>query len=315
MKIVIVGAGSLGLLLAGKLAAVPDAEVSLITRSKEQAARISFSGLQLEEGGQTLFIANVGAVPSEDAVKRTPHADWMLLTTKQTHWSDALIQLLSRGLERGGKLVLFQNGVGHLERLQEAGVPLDQVYVAVTTEGARKDADHAVAHTGIGMTSLGGAHAGASSAPLEAFGRMLQQAGLQSEIVPDIEQYVWRKLLINSVINPLTAILRIRNGELLQSPHYVKMMRALLEEGVAAVQQFQEDEKEQIWEQLLSVCEKTSENSSSMLQDILAERETEIESINGAIVRLAAERRMAVPTHEAVYHMVKGIQAKIIERG
>jgi 2-dehydropantoate 2-reductase len=120
---------------------------------------------------------------------------------------------------------------------------------------------------------------------------------------------MWNKLLINAVINPLTAIFQIKNGELLNSLYIKDLMMALLEEGRKVAKYAQIDISDDLWEQLLQVCERTAENQSSM-KDIAEGRITEIDWINGALLNWANPYKLALPTHQTVYRMVKYLESR-----
>ncbi|WP_309120615.1 2-dehydropantoate 2-reductase [Paenibacillus sp.] len=317
MNIDIVGGGSLGLLLAGKAACVPGVRVRLIARTRAQAERVARDGVSVLEPDGAERRSRLSCEAFDAAVSESADADWLWFATKQTHWNDALLAYAAGAAKAGARLLLFQNGVGHVERLAAAGAPPERVFVAVTTEGAKKTAADAVAHTGEGTTAIGSAAAaGSEAAAASLMGQalpardVLRAAGFEADVVPDIERFVRRKLLTNGVINPLTAILRVTNGELAASPHYRSVMRALFDEAYAALTNAAEaTDPEAEWRQVLRVCERTAGNHSSMLQDVLGGRETEIDAITGAVLRSAASKGLAAPTHAAMYAMVRGLSS------
>lgn len=290
----IVGGGSLGLLLAGKLAAA-GFEVTVITKSAEQARRLSEAGITIEDAvtGAPNVTAAVRAKSWEDA----PAAEGLvLLTVKQTALSRGFVDRLASIVPAGGEVALFQNGIGHAEKLR-AALPDRHVMVAVTTEGARRIGPTTVRHTGQGDTRIG--EAGLLETSLE-------QAGFSVILSNKLEGDIWRKLLINAVINPLTALLRVRNGKLPASRERLELMRSLFDETFEVVQAYGfQEEREAMWQSVLAVCENTKHNESSMLQDVAAGRETEIEAINGSVCRLAAEQGRKAPWNEAVTALVK----------
>ncbi|HZG86598.1 2-dehydropantoate 2-reductase [Paenibacillus sp.] len=306
MRIDIVGAGSLGLLLAGRLAVVPAAKVRVVTRTREQAAALARDGVAVSELDGRERAAPVAGVGFGDAAETAGEANWTLFATKQTHWDEALVRFAALATASGSRLLLFQNGVGHRERLAAAGADPARLHVAVTTEGAAKTSARSVAHTGKGRTIVGGG----DLEPLETFAALLREAGFEADVARDIERHVWRKLLVNSVINPLTAVLRVENGALPASPHFLQLMRSLHDEALAALPDLALEDPEEAWRQVLTVCEKTAANRSSMLQDVLAGRPTEIEFITGAVLRRAEASGAAAPTHAALYRMVKGIESR-----
>ncbi|MDT2262058.1 2-dehydropantoate 2-reductase N-terminal domain-containing protein [Paenibacillus larvae] len=160
VKIQIVGAGSLGLLFAGKLAA--SCTVELVTRRKEQAALLRKDGLQLKGQAPVYEGEHLRFVSFEEKKKGTglqKPFDYQLLTVKQTAIQDELISFLAAWLSPHTTVVCFQNGIGHEERLL-SGIPSSQLLLAVTAQGARKHSDTMVEHTGNGWTYIGGARKG-----------------------------------------------------------------------------------------------------------------------------------------------------------
>ncbi|MCI3921289.1 2-dehydropantoate 2-reductase [Paenibacillus sp. TRM 82003] len=307
LRIAVVGAGAIGLLFAGRLVAAGEARVTLLTRTREQAERIVGAGLCVTEVDGVEARVAVEGVALSDAPPAAP-VDWLFLTTKQTQLDDALLRDLAERVRGETRLLCFQNGIGHAERLTRGGIRTDRIAMAVTTVGARKDGPARVAFTGRGTTSIGYANGAPADAALVEIGRLLERAGFPVDLDGPIEAAVHRKLLINSIINPLTAILGVTNGELPASPPSLRLMRALYEEACAALQGGALRIEESLWEAALEVCRRTSANMSSMLQDVRAGRTTEIDWINGAIVRLAKAKGGRAPTHEAVSELVRAIE-------
>ena len=116
---------------------------------------------------------------------------------------------------------------------------------------------------------------------------LLQQAGFNCTASNQIDKLIYRKLLINAVINPLTAIWRIPNGGLLQNDYRLEVMRRLYDEASAIYKASDIMVGTDMWEEILSVCRSTASNTSSMLADVMQGRRTEVESISGQMVQLA----------------------------
>ena len=135
------------------------------------------------------------------------------------------------------------------------------------------------------------------------------EKGFEMEFAPDFKEHQYSKLFVNSVINPITALTRQENGIVLSSVLKNTVEGAVREAvSVAAKEGIKRDEKSVI-EMVYSVAEKTSGNTSSMLQDVLKGRMTEIDSINGYIIRLAKKHKIEVPVNEALYGLVKSANA------
>ncbi|MFD0672026.1 2-dehydropantoate 2-reductase [Cohnella sp. GCM10027633] len=315
----IIGGGSLGLLLAGRLAEA-GYDVVVVTRTAEQAELLSINGVTIEEGtmeGQGALTVPVRAVAMGDAAAETGGP--VLLAVKQTALTDTFLADLASIIPIGGIAALFQNGVGHPERLAEA-LPGRMLLQAVTTEGALRVCPATVRHTGKGDIRIGEwglSHDEASG--LDGVNsredaltmrnlliRSLKDAGFNAILSNKLEEAVWRKLLINAVINPLTALLRVRNGELTATQDRLALMRALFDETHEILRaQGLTEHSEAMWLAVLAVCDKTKGNESSMLQDVKAGRETEIDAINGAIGRMAAGQGRQAPWNESVAALVK----------
>ncbi|NGM81773.1 2-dehydropantoate 2-reductase [Paenibacillus sp. 7124] len=316
MKIEIIGAGSLGLLLAGKLIR-SGAGVRLWCRSGEQCAALAEAGLAIShiDGREPVFIpgSEIEAVPISEFPRLYPESpgDWLVLTVKQGVLHGTLPELLGPLRESEVNVLCLQNGWGHMELLQKL-LPAASLYAAVTTEGARRESPVRVVHAGAGQTSIGLWGKGETVRNQAAI-RMadtLRSAGFSVLLSNEVKAMIFRKLAINAVINPLTAIWRIPNGELLSTELRVRMMRELYEETAAVYEACGIAYEDSLWNDILEVCRATSGNHSSMLADVLSSRETEIRWINGSLVALAEQAGVDVTAHQWVIRMVEGMFVK-----
>jgi 2-dehydropantoate 2-reductase len=310
---VVLGGGSLGLLLAGKLTA-SGCDCVLWTRTHSQASLLNSKGLKLEEpSGELSRLVNVRAVPFEET--SAGEDDIVLLAVKQTALIPAFLEKLAEAVPIGGTLVLFQNGIGHMELLEQV-LPGRKLITAVTTEGTLRIDAATVRHTGHGETRIGDGHQSSADVPPDSdnrnfsdklllLERLLKQAGFSVFLSNQLEEVIYRKLLINAVINPLTAILRIRNGGLTESAARMELMRSLFQETFEILSVYGIGEETELWKTVLQVCSATFHNESSMLQDLSSHKETEIEYINGAICRMANRQDKKAPWNEAVTALVK----------
>jgi 2-dehydropantoate 2-reductase len=309
MRIDCVGGGSVGLLLAGRLAQA-GCSVTLVTRTEEQADRLRKSGLTVMERDGT----EKGSILTRAiAIDRYPEAsspapEWILMAVKQKDIDAALLGALIRVAAPSTSLCCFQNGIGHLEKLSPAFGP-ERLFAAVTTEGARRTNQTVVHHTGSGYTRVGAPgikeSSGAAGLRLQGLIDMLSLAGFSVEPSNCIEREIWNKLIINVVVNPLTAILQVPNGKLLESEHTLRLMRGLYEEADSLARTLGIDPDKDLWERLLTVCRATALNRSSMLQDLESGRTTELEWLNGSLLREASKAGQALMSHQTVYMLVK----------
>lgn len=316
-RIAVIGGGSLGLLLAGRLAAA-GADVRLVVRTGDQRDRLRAEGLFVETAGTILHVH----VPTFSTVDPPdgPVA-WGVLCVKQRHVANAA-PVCAAWLGTSGRLVAWLNGLGHEEVLAR-WVDDARLYAAVTTEGALRMDAVRVRHTGRGETHLGPMNPRAGTRPegdaaLSALVAVLRQAGFAAHVTPDIRPRVWRKLAVNCAINPLTALLGVPNGALVEAMDLHPVMRAVVEEvaAVAAAEGVALGDgtvgaaiAEDLLAEALAVCRKTAANFSSMLQDLSRGQPTEIAHLNGAVASRAVRRGLAAPVNATLARLVRAKEA------
>lgn len=297
MAVSIIGAGSIGLLFSAYLKKA-NVDVTLYTRTVEQAEIIRKEGLYL--------IANDAETNFTVRAKPITAVDWLddemiLVAVKQYQLND-LKQILQKN--RKGKIFLFlQNGLGHLSFLKELNDC--QIFLGMVEHGAKKIAANKVIHTGIGRTNIAYF---TSNQPLAkpTFYRDWNQEQFSFVYRSDWYEMVAHKLVANAVINPLTAIFRVKNGQLLTNPYLKQLMRSLWLETVEVLQV----KSDQLWNYVVDICEKTQANESSMLRDIQAKRPTEIDAISGYIIERAKTQNIHVPYTTFVYNSIKALELK-----
>jgi 2-dehydropantoate 2-reductase len=327
VRIEVIGGGSIGLLYGARLAEA-GAEVTIWTRSREQAELLRVQGILLKElDGTSKRIVRVNSnwierLPGK-FLNKTGHPlnryRWILLTVKQTDINERLLAQLNAFIEgltdEAAAVVCMQNGIGHLERIYKK-LPDTPLFAAVTTEGAKRVDGGTVQHTGKGQLWLGewDGNKRNRDESLEISQKMLisllQTAGFTSFLSNDMENRIFVKLLINAVINPLTAIFDVTNGELPKHPSRESLMRALYAETEFILRQAGMRMEYDGWQQIMEVCRQTSGNVSSMLSDVRAGRTTEIDAINGGIVELAEQYDIPAPINQAVTALVKALHTK-----
>ncbi|MFD2125186.1 ketopantoate reductase family protein [Paenibacillus xanthanilyticus] len=290
--------------------------MTFVTRSDEQASLIAGQGGELvEEGEQFHVAANAVSITQCEALREDelPAAgDWIWLTVKQAHLSDELLSAVALLSARGAAVLCLQNGIGHLPRIVGALPAGTLVVPAISTEGALRESPGKVRYTGRGNLIFGPLHPGMRSAEEEEITQkmlvsVLAEAGISAELSNQMENRIYEKLLINAVINPLTAIFGVKNGELPLHPSRLRLMSALFMESRAILERSGLSEEYGSWEKVLAVCEATAANESSMLRDVQAGRTTEIDWINGGIAELARAAGIRSPLNDAVAAMVRAL--------
>lgn len=288
MDIAIIGGGSLGLMWCARLI-MAGITPMLIVRTEEQKELILREGLIYTESGKTRVLHPV--VQSQMSYKGEL-SEWSLVTVKQTQLSE-LLPFLKSHINRKGYIISLQNGLGHIEKLAQI-YSMERIILGSTSDGALRQLANQVERTGYGDTWIGlQGSENPSQSIIEVIER-LELAGLKVQWDRDMMKRLWRKCIINSAINPMTAILNVENGRLLQSDTALSIMKQLFNEGCSVAKAYGFDFYEDLWQDIQIVCRNTSRNRSSMLQDVLGHRLTEIEYINGFISTQGV--RVGIPT-------------------
>lgn len=278
MNIGIIGGGAIGLLCASYLTQHHD--VTVFTRRNEQAEEIRAFGIERTVKGETCQ----ASVHAQTGI--TGEFDLLIVTVKYHHLQDVLSELSTLSPHR---ILFLQNGMAHLLDLENWKTG-HSLYIGVVEHGAMKMSDHEVNHTGIGVIKWGAFQHEAAADIKKA----LNETSFHFQMVytDEWKKVLQEKLLVNVCINPLTTLLHVRNGALIQNPSYEYMMKCAFEEAVSILSL---PEKERLWAYVNTVCENTAENQSSMLQDIVKGRQTERKAILGYLLKKAQAQGVAVP--------------------
>lgn len=302
MHILVLGAGAIGSLLGARLSTT-SARVTLLTIDREHVRAVQRNGLVIEEldGGTTIY-----KIPCyEDPRSIGEKADLVLVAVK-TYATEKALSGIGSCCSPSTLFLTLQNGIGNWERI--AGiVGREPVLVGVTAQGATLTAPGRVRHGGNGPTYLGEI-TGPPESRVEAIAETFRNAGLETFTSDRMEHLIWEKLLVNVGINAITALAGIRNGMIAELEPARKLCAAAVEEAVrvAAAKGF--PIREDIVERVLSVARATAVNRSSMGQDVDKRKRTEIDAINGAIVKFAAELGIPAPVNWTLTHLVKTVQ-------
>lgn len=301
MKIAVIGPGAMGCLLAASLKQRTKEEVWLIDRNAERVRKIAQAGITVE--GMTSLSAKVDITATP---KEVGDCDLVIVCVKSYETEDACKTIKPLVSDRTRVLTL-QNGIGNVQILDDH-FGAEKVFAGVTNHGATLLATGRVRHAGKGDTIIG--KSGERMLGwLRDIGHVLTRAGFDTKISRDIDSVIWGKLIINVGINALTAITRLNNGRLVEHDGTRQLMRQAVQEAVKVVKRkrikLAYDDPIQKVE---SVCKATAANVSSMLQDVLRKERTEVDFINGAIVRQAKSLGIPTPVNEAIADMVKTIE-------
>lgn len=302
MKLVIIGPGAMGCLFAAFLTKAKE-EIWLLDKNKERASQINQRGIIIE-GISGSWQAEVRATAEAREIGK---ADLLIISVKSYDTKEAIMQARSL-MEDNTAILTLQNGIGNIEIIGEV-VGSDKVIGGVTNQGATLIGTGQIRHAGRGETVIGRID-GKIPVELRSIREMFNQAGLETRISRDIKGLLWSKLIINVGINALTAITRLNNGRLIDFEGTRKILRGAVTEAVRIAKR---KRIKLIYDDPLAkveaVCEATATNVSSMLQDVLRKKRTEIDFINGVIVRQAQELAIPAPVNSILVDLVKTIEA------
>jgi 2-dehydropantoate 2-reductase len=303
MRIAVVGCGSLGLLWGTRLAELPY-DCTLLTRTNEQKKSLLEQGVLFHTLKQVKKVIDV-QVETTKLIPIGPPYDVVWVTVKQIHLI-SLLPYIETITHPDSQILFWQNGLGH-EQLIACLQNRPWTYAAITTEGARKVGFREVHHTGIGTSWLG-SFPKTKQQPhptlLQLIDEISQKYSLPISVTEDVLKKIWQKLMINSVINPLTAIYEIKNGTLL-NPKWKPYMYSILNEAIQVTKKMGMTFcRQEIMEQVYEVCLQTAANESSMLQDLKRGLKTEIDYINGAIVNWGRKNTVDTPVNQRLVEKI-----------
>lgn len=291
MELLVFGAGSLGSLLGGLLARAH--EVTLVGREPHMS-RVAADGLAITG------LVEERVYPKTRTDVAGTAADVALLTTKSYDTTEAARALDAADIDA---VCSLQNGLGNEEILDEIlSIP---VLGGSATYGAELEEPGRVRMTGVGTVTIGGFADGEDMAVdlVSAF----ETADIDAETTDDIRETLWRKVAINAAINPTTALTRRRNRVVTEAPLDRIAKTAAMEAAAVARDNGIDLDDDRVWETVRSVAEATGENRSSMLQDVLAGRQTEVTAINGAVVERAGDR--PVPVNQTLAELIRVLES------
>jgi 2-dehydropantoate 2-reductase len=300
VRIYMIGSGAMGSVYGGLLAHA-GFDVTLIDPREDHISRVQRDGV-IVEGVRGRHVIRLPALTTHAGL---PPADFVIVFTDANSTHEAA-RTAREVLKLEGFALTLQNGIGNVEKLvAELGKP--RVIAGVTmNSGALPEAGRA-AYTNAGVTSIGELD-GRTTPRLEEVEHMLNQAGIETRIVQDPMAEIWTKFVLNCAINSLTAITGLRSGEMYRTPEVNALQDRVLDEILAVVERkgirlTEPDMRKKIKDH----C-RVRYNRPSMMQHVERGQRTEIDALNGALVREAKALGIAVPYNEAVVAVVKGVE-------
>jgi 2-dehydropantoate 2-reductase len=299
-RVCIVGAGVIGSLFAGHLAQVCD--VSVLTRRREHAETLNRDGLKVS--GKSELHARVRASVDPDALEPV---DVAIVATKATGLRGAVKALEGRFPDATVTTVL--NGLGAEEIVREHGSW--PIVSGVTFMSGTRHSDTHVEYILDTETWLG-PYEDTPFARVQEIADTIVASGLRAEALPDLRPAQWSKLVFNASVNTVAALTGLPHD-----PHFAHeeeptdlghVVHGLVDEGKAVARAAGIELHDDPWEMNVLATRRGSAHYPSMLEDVDAHRETEIELITGSLIREAERHDVPVPLHRAMYALVKGKQ-------
>lgn len=309
MKISVIGSGAMGSLFGGKLA-IAGENVVLYDVYRDHIDTVNKEGLSIEDA-ETGKITVVYPQASSDP-ESVKNSDVLLIFVKSTNTESVANQFKSFAAPHTIVLTL-QNGLGN-DAILVKHFGIERTAIGVTSQGATFLGPGKIKHAGKGPTHI--TMADGNKTKLQDLAAALGRAGFETYISDEVTSLVWSKLIINVGINALTALLNVKNGQLLEYEDIKQVMADLVKEALIVVkkkgiQLIYDDPLAQVYE----VARKTASNSSSMLQDFQKNRPTEIDFINGAVVNEAQKLGISVPVNETVTRIVRTLDVLHAQKG
>jgi len=301
VKVCVVGCGAVGSLFAANLARLDDVEVWAYDLSREHVDAINRDGLRLSGAGEALGRVTATLDPGE-----LPACDFGIVATKAMHTEAAIAATAAAFAD--GAVASVMNGVGNEETIARH---IGRVIRGTTFPAGKLLEPGHVQWDVKGDTTLGPFEPRpASSDEIERLADACTRAGMPTKAVPDARGPQWRKVIFNAATNPVGALTRLTHGRVCENVELRKLVSGLVDEGkaVAAAQGIELDADPEELIDHAARPEVAYGHKASMLQDVEARRTTEIDYLNGGIVRFGDEHGVPTPLNRAIWSLVKGLE-------
>jgi len=299
MKICIVGCGAVGSLFAAHLAKAGEAEVWAYDVWKQHTDAIRKNGLRLS--GAAEFTAKLHATSDP---KQLPQCDYGIVATKAIHTKSAIAQ--TAHAFANGAVCSVQNGVGNEELLAE--------HVKYVIRGTTFPAGHPIAPGHIGYDIKGDTWLGPfepAKTPMEHVEKLaglMTRAGMHTIALPDARGAQWTKLIFNASTNPVGALTLLHHGAATRFEPTGRLFEDLIREGEAVAKALGIELHGDPRQMVQKGANAPGKHRASMLQDVVAKRQTEVDFMNGAIVKWGEQVGVPTPLNRALWEIVKGLE-------
>jgi 2-dehydropantoate 2-reductase len=271
----------------------------MIDRRPDRARLVASRGIMVT-GISGDFTAPVEATTDTGTARE---ANLIVICVKSYDTANA-VAALPPDLPADCAVLTLQNGLGNVELIAER-FGAERAYAGTTALGATLIGPGHARHSGTGVTVVG-RYKGVPDDNVARIVGALNGAGLEARATEDVTIALWNKVIVNAAINALTALTGVRNGRLMELPEAHRLLVQVVREcaEVARTKGIADDPLPRVEE----ICVRTAQNVSSMLQDVLKARKTEISSINGAILKEAVSHGIPAPVNAALTSLVSALE-------
>lgn len=297
MKVAVLGSGAMGSLFGGLLAA-DGASVTLIDVWEEHVEALRSDGLRMEtpEGRERKI--DVAATTDPTSVDEP---DLVLVFVKSIHTAEAIED--AAPMLSDADVLTVQNGLGNPETIAEH-LDRERILAGVTAHGSTLVGPGRIRHAGRGETTIGRYFVD-NDDRVRTIADRFSEAGIDTDVSENVRTAIWEKVLVNVGINAATALARVRNGLLVTEPPGRRLVDRAIDEALAVAEAEGHDLDSDLKDHVLSIAEATGSNKSSMRQDVEAGRRTEIETLNGEIVRRAERHDVETPVNRTLADLLR----------
>jgi 2-dehydropantoate 2-reductase len=300
MRVCIIGCGAVGSLFAAHLAKKGEVEVWAYDVWKDHVDAIRKNGLRLSGAADFTVKLNGTSDASE-----LPRCDYGIVATKAIHTKGAMAQV-ARAFDENSAVCSVQNGVGNEELIAD--------HVKYVIRGTTFPAGHPIAPGHIGFDIKGDTWIGPfepTKTPMsmvEELARLITCSGMNVIPLKDARGAQWTKLIFNASTNPVGALTLLHHGAATRLPHTGELFNDLITEGESVAKALGIELHGDPRALVQKGANAPGKHRASMLQDVLAKRQTEVDFMNGAIVTWGEKTGIPTPLNKAVWQLIKGLE-------
>ncbi|WP_405295964.1 ketopantoate reductase family protein [Methanobrevibacter sp.] len=312
MKILVIGAGAVGIGLAASVAS-QGAEIAIYARN-ETAKAIKENGIQRTGLFTHYEIENVPVFETYEEIPKNTY-DYIFITSKTTANEDITYNLGQHMdiLKDTTKIIIFQNGFGN-DEIYLKHFTKKQVFSARVITGFTRPERHISEVTVYTEPILLGSLQKENPDCLQEIADLITSSGINCELTDEVDKYLWAKMLYNCTLNPLGAILDVTYGQLTENPYTLELMDNVIDEIFEVIDasdyetlwHSSEEYKDIFYSKLIP---DTYNHYSSTHQDIQRKIKTEIDSFNGKVIQLGNANNVNVDTNKIIYNLIKAIES------